>query len=91
MCDHCHETGRDGAAVAKDVTIFAQTVVRILLKAADVQDKLTALKVVNALLSTGPAKVQVKDWKCPKNEFNRSEICKIWTYIHSLSYIRNAL
>ena len=72
MCDHCHETssGRDGS-VAKDVTIFAQTVVKILLKAADVQDKLTALKVVNALLSTGPAKVQVKDWKCPKNEFNR--------------------
>ena len=36
-----------------------------------IQEKLTSLKVLNALLSTGPGKLQLKGWKCPKNDFNR--------------------
>lgn len=68
-CDHCTTTRTK--AVSKDLTIYAQTVIRIILKAHDVQEKLTCLKVINALLSTGPGKIQVKDWKCPKNDFNR--------------------
>ena len=68
MCDHCQGTPN----LTKDVSIYAQTVIRIILKANDLSEKLTPLKLLNSLLSSGPQKLQVKDWKCPKNDFNRA-------------------
>ena len=35
MCDHCHSSKK--ASITKDVTVYAQTVIQIILKALDVQ------------------------------------------------------
>ena len=54
MCDHCKACqDQQPNKVTKDVTIYAEAVIRILLKAAESGEKLTSLKLLNALLSTG--------------------------------------
>ncbi|TRY68473.1 hypothetical protein TCAL_09653 [Tigriopus californicus] len=64
MCDICQN--QDNQTDLEDVGVYVEAVVQILDQAATTDSKMTALKLVNALLGRGEGKFKVLGWK-PKD------------------------
>eukprot|EP00095_Tigriopus_kingsejongensis_P001261 maker-scaffold374_size191929-snap-gene-0.37 protein:Tk01261 transcript:maker-scaffold374_size191929-snap-gene-0.37-mRNA-1 annotation:"1-like protein" len=61
MCDSCQGSGKESAGPL-DVTQYAQAVLKIMAQAALLDVKMTALKMVNALLNKGESKYRLPGW-----------------------------
>ena len=71
MCDRCASAEDSIPQFSPmDVTIYAEAALKILQFAQERGDKVTTLKLLNALLNSGP--LRLKDWKYSKDDFNRA-------------------
>ncbi len=72
MCDNCKNEATNTSAV--DISGVAEAAVRVLVQAQSLDAKVTALKLVDALMSRGAGNLKLKDWTRPAMFSERSHI-----------------
>ena len=89
MCDHCNESPKADSGTELDVTEIAEAAINFIRHAASLDQRLTALKLVDALQGRGGTLLKLVDWTPPKSiSSNRSLTETIVTHLLIDNYLK---